>query len=96
MDDTDARLIACIAERADRGERAPTLDNLYYLFPDVPAPQQRLQKLCREGHVRIEVYSLNWRVIEILTGEHKGKRTKACPRGGKPYRVLDYSHERVA
>lgn len=44
--------------------------------------------LAREGKIRIEVYHKNWRVVEILEGPQKGKRT-AEPPGGALYRVVD-------
>jgi len=45
--------------------------------------------LARAGHIRIEVFGKNWRVITILTGPHIGKKTKAAPRAGAPYVVID-------
>ena len=40
------------------------------------------------GHIRIEIYGRNWRVIEIMRGPHKGARTMGPPHGGKPHKVI--------
>lgn len=52
-----------------------------------------LGALARRGDVRIEVFTLNWRVVTLLTGPHAGKATAPCPhnRSRKPYRVIDVS-----
>ena len=49
--------------------------------------------LFKEGKIRVEVFAHNWRVIEILTGPHAGKRTLAPPYkyATKPYLVLPAS-----
>lgn len=40
--------------------------------------------LARDGLLRIEVYSKNWRVVEV-----DGFRTAEDPRGGEPYKVIE-------
>ena len=40
------------------------------------------------GKIVIEVWGRNWRVVEICVGEHKGKRTLACPNSTKRTIVL--------
>lgn len=65
------------------GERCPTNDQM----PD--GMQTVIGRLARAGRVRIEVYGRNWRVVEILTGPNKGKRTQEHPTpGARPYRIL--------
>lgn len=59
--------------------------------------------LAKAGRVRVEIFPRNWRVVEILDGPHKGKRTQEPP-GGKtgaaraqrmrPYLVIDSSGTR--
>jgi hypothetical protein len=46
--------------------------------------------LARAGRIRIEVYAHNWRVVEILSGPNKGKRTAPCPnKTNGPYLVIE-------
>jgi hypothetical protein len=48
-----------------------------------------LNALTRSGAIRVEVYERNYRVVEILKGDHAGKRTAEHPGARKPYRVID-------
>jgi hypothetical protein len=49
-------------------------------------------QLAHAGRIRVEIYFHNWRVIEILEGPHKGRRTQECPKpGAKPYLTIDKS-----
>lgn len=74
-----ARLVAC----AVAGERCPTNDQM--------APSA-FSHLARQGRIRIRVFRLNYRVVDILVGEHAGKSTMDAPdrrRGEKPYKIID-------
>lgn len=74
-----------IIEAAKAGWRAPQLEDF-----DVKNVPQALRELTKRGDIRIELYALNWRVIEILTGEHRGLRTAERPgRRSKPWKVID-------
>lgn len=45
--------------------------------------------LARQGRIRIEIYPHNFRVVEILSGPHAGKRTAAPPDPRwRPYRII--------
>lgn len=61
-----------------RGERAPSNDQIHSTVTS---------KLAREGIIRVEVYGLNWRVIEC---KRTGRRTQAPPPNlQEPYLILD-------
>lgn len=77
-----ANVFATIVDAAVKGERAPQNDVL---------PTGATSQLARAGYIKVEVYAHNWRVIEIRSGEHKGKRTQATPHKGegKPYKVVE-------
>ena len=70
-----------LAERATINARCP--DNFH-----LPGGNLTLRALAAEGRIRVEIFPRNWRVVEILTGQHKGKRTAASPlRNAKPYKI---------
>ena len=76
------RIVAC----ALKGERCPMN------YPLGPINGPGLSALARAGHIRIEVFMHNWRVVTILSGEHAGKQTQSPPKGkgtGMPYRTID-------
>lgn len=47
-----------------------------------------IQELARLGKIRVMFQGANWRVCEILTGPHAGKKTKANPAGGKHWKII--------
>lgn len=72
-----------IVQAAVNGERCPQTGHDGFTSAITTA-------LARAGRILIEVYARNWRVVEILTGPHKGKRTMACPhnRSAAPHIVV--------
>ena len=80
------RLFKVLEKAAIAKERCPTYDQLDEIH-NIPTNAQPY-KLARQGRIRIEIYGKNWRVITILEGPNKGKRTKESPLGGAPYKVL--------
>lgn len=44
--------------------------------------------LAARGDIRIKIYGYNYRVVEVLTGRHAGKRTK-LPRSGRLWKIID-------
>lgn len=66
---------------AGAGERCPQS------WPHGPLRSGTVPALCEAGRIRSEVYAKNWRVVTILTGEAKGKRTMAAPSSGPPYSI---------
>lgn len=94
---TTGAIFELIAQAAAYCERCPTgaqitkmvhdrdLDWPYY----APNASGATQWLARKGLIHFEVYGQNWRVAEILVGEHTGKRTKSAPRGSSPYLIVD-------
>jgi hypothetical protein len=83
-------VFALVEASAARGDRCPTNADLPF------GCKNALPALAREGKIRIEVYSRNWRVVTILVGPHRGKKTKAPPVGvGEPYVVIDDEQDRV-
>lgn len=46
--------------------------------------------LARAGRIKVEIYALNFRVVEIMTGPNAGRRTKARPHDSSPpWKVID-------
>jgi len=45
--------------------------------------------LARAGFIRVLITSMNYRQVEILTGEAAGKFTQRAPSGGKPWKIID-------
>lgn len=79
-----------IVAAAVAGERCPQS------APFGPISSASVSALFGAGRIRSEVYSLNWRVITILTGEHAGLRTAPPPHGGQPYLVNGVHVDRIA
>lgn len=74
-----------ILERAAAaGERCPQSGNFGPLKSHVTTA------LARAGKIRIEIYAHNWRVVTILEGRHRGKRTAETPYKGtrRPYMTI--------
>lgn len=65
------------------GVRCPVNDELS------ATSRSAVPALAYRGLIRVEVYGHNYRVVEILDGPHKGKRTQAAPKGYRPYKVID-------
>jgi hypothetical protein len=78
---------ALIQHAAISGHRAP-----FNRRKGVPLegaiPRHAMLNLVKLGHIKLEVYARNWRVIELLTGPAAGHRTQECPFSPIPYRVL--------
>ncbi|MFN3627636.1 MAG: hypothetical protein ACK4S3_07125 [Parvibaculum sp.] len=86
MSPAEHRLFEVLVKAACEGVRCPANDDL---------PNRKLLSgLCRADHIRCEVYEKNYRVVEIRSGEHAGKRTAEHPAGGKPYRIVDDKGDR--
>lgn len=74
---------ALIEQAAIKGERCPQN------HPHGPLFVGATTALCKLGKIKIEIYAINWRVIALLEGPHKGKRTKAPTwKCGPPYRTI--------
>lgn len=71
---------------ASTGERCPTMPQLMKLgIPRVPTPSV----LARMGHIMIEVYPHNWRVVTIMIGPHKGEHTQLpADKNWRPYKTI--------
>lgn len=76
---------ALLAEKALKGERCPTASTI---------AQRYVSTLAHEGRIFIEVFVHNYRVVTIMEGEAKGKKTAPPPivvahdgqrRAPKPY-----------
>ena len=90
------RAYTMIEQAAIHGDRCPFNDNM-----DATG-RCFVPELARTGRIRVEVYARNWRVVTLLTGEHKGKHT-ALPSFatvGGPYVTIDrngtHHHPRAA
>lgn len=81
-------ILSILREAAKKGERCPTLPQLRLAvqclgFRGIQTTAH-LTVLARQGHIRIEVYARNWRVVEI-----DGHRTAPSPDPyAVPYRVI--------
>jgi hypothetical protein len=92
-----AAVLAIFEEAAVKGERCPSLNALAYLLEQRGIPHSGTgipPMLAREGKIRIEISAKNWRVVEILRGPHRRKRTPGPPGGAKPWLVVDASGSR--
>lgn len=82
------KAFAMIEAAAIKGERCPQND----VFP---GKKGAVPELARQGRIKIEVFAHNWRVVTIMEGPNKGKRTKAAPMGSEPYKVIYKDHVRI-
>lgn len=64
------------------GMRCPTNDQL-------PRDGGCVPILAREGFIKVELYSHNFRRVTIMQGTHRGKTTKNPPLGVHPYKVIE-------
>lgn len=95
LTEIEEKLIEYLAAKCDEHTRCPTNHELSLkgFVPDL------IQRLALSGHLKVEVYAPNFRVVHILAGNHQGKQTalpEDLPPGTKPKRVLDidgYSDE---
>jgi hypothetical protein len=81
-------LVAC----AIKGERCPTTDQIRIEIVRAGLPAQGqapTTALALAGRILVRVHAKNWRVVEILHGEHAGRRTKAAPNHWSCYLVID-------
>lgn len=77
------RTFAAVLKAAIAGERCPMNGSFGVTSAGMTA-------LAWAGQIRVEVFSRNYRVVTILTGEHAGKTTAPCPEpGAKPYVIVD-------
>lgn len=83
LDQAFDRLVAA----AVAGERCPQNDAI---------PSRLVSTLARAGRVTVRVYVRNWRIVEIMTGPHRGLFTADDPLrrpGDKPYLVVSLESE---
>ncbi len=78
------REFGLLERAAAAGERCPQSGNFG------PLKSHFTTALARAGRIRIEIYAHNWRVVTILDGPHRGKRTAETPyKGtGRPYMTI--------
>lgn len=77
-----AKTFAAIEAAAVAGERCPQN------YPHGPIHSNAVSRLYVTGRIRGEIYRYNYRVIVLLDGPHKGKRTAPPAPGLKPYKVV--------
>lgn len=92
----EALVFERFVQAAREGERCPSNDLIEGLLRNAGLPQTAFgarkghaMTLAERGDIRVEVSGKNWRVVEILTGEHAGKRTMPDPKGGRPTRIFE-------
>lgn len=69
---------AIIERAAAAGARCPTADQ--------GLQTATVSALARAGKIKVQIYALNWRVVTVLVGDHKGKKTAPCPhKNNGPY-----------
>jgi hypothetical protein len=90
-------VLAILVDAAVAGERCPTIDGIEYRLEKRGLPPhagKAAPDLARLGLIRIEISGKNYRTIEILTGPHKGKRTRG--NGIRPHWIIDrVGHRRI-
>lgn len=85
--DTLDRAFATIERAAVAGERCPVTAR----EGTAGLPPGATTALAKASRIRVEVYAKNYRVVQILTGQHAGKRTMEPPSPGwQPYRIVDH------
>lgn len=87
-----------LVEAAIEGRRCPTSPELgkeLALAGLARVPGNSVPHLARAGRIQIEVSGRNWRVVEIATGPHKGKRTAADPDGRKVRLIIRPGGEQI-
>lgn len=82
---SEAKAFAMVCDAAEKRVRCPTNEEFLW----AGSRHDSVPNLARRGLVRILVYARNYRVVEILSGEHAGKSTKPPAEGGRPYRIID-------
>jgi hypothetical protein len=79
------RVVALLEEAAAKGARCPQNHEF-----GVMNAGGVLSALAGDGTIRVEVFGKNWRVITMLAGAQKGRRTLAPPFANDgPYKVID-------
>ena len=86
IDDLDGTF-ALLEATAIKNERCPQN------YPHGPLTTSIITALARAGRIKVEVFARNWRVVTIMDGPHRGKRTKLAPgNAGPPYKVIYKDH----
>lgn len=80
-----SRALGILEAAAEAGERCPTRFDLE--DAGISQPGKHLDDLILDGLIRVEVYGHNFRVVEIMEGKAKGKRTMEAPKGYKPHLI---------
>lgn len=88
---TSEEAFALIESAAAAGERCPQSG----IYGHSALTSTVTTALANAGRIRIEIYAWNFRVAEILTGPHAGKRTAASPTGQKPWKIIDANGTRT-
>jgi hypothetical protein len=84
LDATFNRLVAC----AVAGERCPQDLNM----DPAGLRSEWVVELAHLGRIRILIYALNWRVVQIMEGPHAGKRTAPRPGSSQPpWKVINHN-----
>ena len=84
-----AKAFKALCEAANEEVRCPFNVDLSNSHGNGVVPQ-----LADMGLIQVEVYGNNYRVVEILYGEYKGKRTAEAPAGHKhKYTLPDLTEE---
>lgn len=82
--DRNARVFALLEAAAASGARCPQA------FELGQGGAGQVSILAHSGKIKVEVFAKNWRVVTILEGSHKGKKTAPPPfKNHGPYLVLD-------
>lgn len=80
------KTFAALEAAAAAGERCPQN------YPFGPMKSGHSGALAKAGRIRVEIFHPNWRVVTIMDGPHRGKRTAPAPLGGKPYKTVYKDH----
>lgn len=80
MTPNGARVFRAVEAAAAQGLRCPTRHDFRAV--------REWEELTIGGHIKIDIYALNYKVVTVLTGPYKGKSTKLPDHGRPPWRTI--------
>ncbi len=83
---TYLRMFQVLIDAAVAGDRCPMLQQMVDIHK-IPGGYA-VNRLVDLGWIKSEIYMHNWRVVEIMVGEHKGARTQEHPDKRRPYKTF--------
>lgn len=89
LDAVFALLVECAVAKKRCPQNATISDHVAGLGLTHGSSTVLTTPLAEQGRIYVEVYTHNWRVVEIRQGPHTGARTEECPhKNNGPYLVF--------